>query len=171
MAADAFAVSHEQMVIDRLPGAVIAEPSKPAIDGGRRWEAVGQHLPSTAGAQCVEVRVNDLAHRPLALTSAQAWRRQKWLQDHPFAIGQVTSIAQPHAAMLRAGGRGPDEVFQKGFEHPSGITSRPAIQPSRQPFRHDSEMASKLDFGRSCGIAGEVYQGIQCGAGDFEEVR
>ena len=84
---------------------------------------------STAEAQRVEDRVHDLAHRPLALAAAQARRWQKRLQDSPFAISQVTSIAQPCAAMLCAGGRGPHEVFQKGFEHPSGITSGPAIQP------------------------------------------
>src|SRR4051812_28942546 len=46
-AADPLAVLHDQVVVDLLPGAVVAEPGEPAIHRQEWREAVRQHVPSS----------------------------------------------------------------------------------------------------------------------------
>jgi hypothetical protein len=144
-APDPLAIAHDQMMVDRLPCPVIAKPGKPAIDRRGRREPVRQHLPRAAAAQHVEDRLHDTAHRPSSLASARAGRRQERRQDRPLGIGQIASIAQSRATMLRAGGRGPHEVSASGKASNTCLESHPPrpSNPPLTPFRSDSEMASK----------------------------
>src|SRR6185437_2057828 len=134
------------MVVDCLPCSIIAEASEPAVHrrGGRK--AIRQHLPCATGAQHIEDRLDDAPHRPASLASTWTGRWKEGRQYGPFRIGQVASIAQPGAAMLRAGGRGPHEASASSKASNTCLESRlaPPSNPASPPFRSDSEMASKL---------------------------
>jgi len=64
LAAGPLTVKHHQVVVDPLPGAVIAEPGKPAIRRGPGQEVLGQQAPGNAATQDVEDGVDDLPHDP-----------------------------------------------------------------------------------------------------------
>ena len=68
-ATDAFAIQHQQVMVDCLPGAVVAEPGKPGVGRLVRRKMLGQHAPRAAPAQDEEDRVDDFTHRPAASAS------------------------------------------------------------------------------------------------------
>src|SRR4051794_41197386 len=111
--ADPLAILHDQVVVDPLPGAVVAEPGEPAIHRQEWREPVWQHVPGAPGPHDEEDRLDDAPHRPLALASARARWRQQRFKDHPFGVRQVASIAQRCTAMLPAAGRGPHAVSRQ----------------------------------------------------------
>ena len=106
-APDPLAVTHDQVVVDGFPRAVIAQPGEPAVHGAPRREAVGHQPPRDAATQDIADAVDDFPHRVRPFPAAIGFGRQKRQQDRPFGIGQVASIAQPGTAMLPPGGRGP----------------------------------------------------------------
>ena len=93
LAANPLAVEHHQVMVDPLPGAVVAEPGEPAIGRRPGRELLRQHAPGNPTAQDIENGVDDLPHLPLAMTPAWTWRRQERMEDQPLGVGQVTSIA------------------------------------------------------------------------------
>src|SRR5690349_7306359 len=130
-------------MVDRLPCPIVAEPGEPAIHGGPWRKALRQHVPGAAASKGKEHRIDELAHRPLAMTATLAGRRQEWGKNLPFRIGQVASIAQPRAAMLRTGGRGPHDVSGKASNTCSESHPLRPSNPYPRTFHIDSEMASK----------------------------
>ena len=137
------AVEHDQMVVQPLQNAVVAQPQEPAVDRLPRREAVGQEPPGATGSEHVEDRVHDLPHRPRSRPSRQARRRQVRLQQSPLLVAHIACVTQVLAAMPPTGGRGSHEAVQTGFDNRPESHLAPAIHP-RQTFR-DSLLAAGLD--------------------------
>jgi len=93
LAPGTLAVAHDQMMVDRLPRAVVAQPGEPAIDRAPRGKAVRHEPPGDTTAQHVTDGVDDLAQGPRALAPAGGGGRQEGREDRPFRVGQVASIA------------------------------------------------------------------------------
>lgn len=51
------------------------------------------------------------------------------LNQPPLGIGEIASIAQARAAMLRAGGRAPHRSLQKRCRNPLDSHRSPIVQP------------------------------------------
>src|SRR3954463_14958793 len=137
------AVEHDQMVVQPLQNAVVAQPQEPAVDCLPRREAVGQEPPGATGSEHVEDRVHDLPHRPRSRPSRQARRRQVRLQQSPLLVAHIACVTQVLAAMPPTGGRGPHEAVQTGFDNRPESHLAPAIHP-RQTFR-DSLLKRELN--------------------------
>jgi hypothetical protein len=63
-AADTLAIQHHQVMVQVLPGSVVAKAGEPAIGRLMRREMLRQHAPRTAAAQHKEERVHQFTHRP-----------------------------------------------------------------------------------------------------------
>lgn len=129
LATGALAVEHDEVMVDRLEHAAIAQPDEPAVDRAPGRETVGQQAPGAARPQHVEDGVGDLAQRPGTPPPTTRRTRQQRFQDPPFVVGQITRIAQARAAMLPTGGRGPHRVVRPRCRNPVESRCRPAIQP------------------------------------------
>jgi len=107
LAAVRLARGHEQIVVQRLPQAVVAPQIEPAPHRRNRREARWQHPPRQAPAQQVEDRLDNPPHLPLARTADMRGWREKRFQNRPFGIGQIAWQSQSRAGMMRASGIGP----------------------------------------------------------------
>src|SRR5665811_1890019 len=136
LAADPFAIEHDQGVVDLLEATLVAERRKPAIDCAPRRQIARQQTPRTACPHHIEDAVDDLAHRPGTRSSCALRRRQVRFDHAPFLIGHVGLVSVGLAGMLLAGGWGPHGNSGVGVRTPPGITSTPTTQPlSKQPLR------------------------------------
>jgi hypothetical protein len=75
-----------------VPDAV-ATLGGPAVDGGTRWEIIGQVTPLTAGAGLKEDRADLMApHELTADTRSRRRRFRERLQQRPLLIGQIRRV-------------------------------------------------------------------------------
>src|SRR4051794_20659040 len=83
--ADPLAILHDQVVVDPLPGAVVAEPGEPAIHRQEWREPVWQHVPSAPRPPDEEDRLDRAPPRPPAPASARAKWRQQGVKGYPIS--------------------------------------------------------------------------------------
>src|ERR1700729_174389 len=112
-AADTFAIQHHQVVVQILPGSVIAKSGEPAIGRLMRREMLRQHAPRAAAAQHKEQRVHQFAHWPRPTAASLGRGRQQRREELPFCIGQITWVAQIVPVMLCPGLGGPHRRLQE----------------------------------------------------------
>ncbi len=107
LASRPLAVAPHQIVVDQLPGAVVAQTDEPSRDHAPGRETSRNRPPARPTAQDVADDIDDIAHRPGPLAATRRLTRQERRQDIPFGIGPVASIAPLRAAIMSSGGRGP----------------------------------------------------------------
>src|SRR5262245_23137627 len=84
-----------QIVTDGLEYPRLAPPPRLLIDGGPRWEVVGQKPPLTAGLDHVTQGVEQLPQRMIALRRILAHQAQIRQQKLPFRIRNIAGIRLP----------------------------------------------------------------------------
>lgn len=136
---DANALDH--MMVQALEDAAIPKLREPCVDRTPGRKAVGGEPPRAAGSQHVEDILDDPTHRPSAASTAVSRRRQICLDQSPFRVSKIASIAQASAAMLRAGGRAPHRLLQKRSRNPLESQLDPIVQPhcatvTKQPLKY-----------------------------------
>lgn len=91
---------HQQYVVDRFPGSVVAPGVEITLHRGEGRELLGQHAPLATALGDVEDRVDRRAQAGFALAPTTGGRRQVGFDEGPFRIGGVTCIAQAIALIL-----------------------------------------------------------------------
>jgi hypothetical protein len=107
LAADPFAIEHDQGMVDLLEAIFVAERRKPAIDRAPWRQIARQQTSRAARPHHIEDAVDDLAHRPGAWPSCAIRCRQVRFDHAPFLIGHVGLVSAGLANMLLSGGWGP----------------------------------------------------------------
>src|ERR1019366_1284815 len=124
LAADPFAIEHDQGVVDLLEATLVAERRKPAIDCAPRRQIARQQTPRTARPHHIEDAVDDLSHWPCTRPSRTLRSRQVGLNHAPFLIGHVSLVSVRLTDMLHSSGLGPHRVSGVGLSNP--LESRPS---------------------------------------------
>jgi hypothetical protein len=127
----ALAVEHDEMVVQALQHAAVAQAREPAVDRPPRREALRQQAPRTARAQHVEDRVHDLPHRPRPAPSPTRGGRKQRPEDAPLCVGHVAHVAQARAVMLPPGARGPRRPPCAPDRRPVEARPAPATHPGQ----------------------------------------
>ena len=143
------APAHDQVVVQALEHAPIAQAGEPTVDGPPGREAVGQQAPRSADTQHVEDGVDHLALWPSPPATLTTRPRQQLLQQAPLGVGQVTRISQPHATMLSRSGRGPHRVVGPRSRNPLESRRGPAIHPANTRLEMVAERLLSTHRGRS----------------------
>jgi hypothetical protein len=107
------------MIVQDFEYPVIAESTEPSVNRAPWREAIGQKPPGAACLQQIENDFDDFPHRSTPSLSARTLRRQIRLDQMPFRVGKIASIAKLSAAMMRAGGGVPHDGFQGCCRNPS----------------------------------------------------
>src|SRR5664280_295919 len=151
LAADPFALEHDQGVVDLLEATLVAERRKPAIDRVPRRQIARQQTPRTARPHHIEDAVDDLAHRPSTRSSCALRRRQVRFDHAPFLIGHVGLVSVGLAVMLLAGGWSPHGNSGVGVRTPWNHVDTSHSTPFKT--------ASKIRAGakENCGVAYRPY--------------
>src|SRR5450755_3800705 len=118
LAADPFAIEHDQGVVDLLEATLVAERRKPAIDRVPRRQIARQQTPRTARPHHIEDAVDDLAHWPYTRPARTLRSRQVGLNHAPFLIGHISLVSVRLADMLHSSGWGPHGVSGVGLSNP-----------------------------------------------------
>jgi hypothetical protein len=91
---------HQQYVVDRFPGSVVAPAVEVPLHRCEGRELLGQHAPLATTLGDVEDRVDRRAQAGSALAPTTGGRRQVGFDEGPFGIGGVACIAQATALIL-----------------------------------------------------------------------
>ncbi len=89
-----FAHRDIEFVMDALQRSIPIPQYEIVVDRTLGWEILGQGAPLAARPQYVENAVEHLAHVHVPPSPASASRGDFRLNQHPFAVGEVTRIAQ-----------------------------------------------------------------------------
>ena len=118
LAADPFAIEHDQGVVDLLEATLVAERRKPATDCAPRRQIARQQTPRTARPHHIEDAVDDLSHWPCTRPSRTLRSRQVGLNHAPFLIGHVSLVSVRLADMLHSSDWGPHGISGIGLSNP-----------------------------------------------------
>ena len=144
LAPDPLAIAHDQVVVDRLPRAVVAQPGEPAIHRAPRREAVRHEPPRDAAAQHVEDRVDDLAHRPRTLPAAGGLGGQEAAQGSPIPRRSGRFHSAAPRGYAAAGWSGSTSLSRQVVANLDESRFDPAAQPLTRSYRRRFETASQI---------------------------